>query len=123
MQTTAPAPAAARSAARPLEEALHTALRALDRRTPLAEAQIAVLEAALLLVRAGTEAACPPAERLELLGSALGAVRAAVQATSCTVVRARDELRRTSGDAPDQPTVPSRGTLRAPYERRTAHAR
>jgi hypothetical protein len=79
----------------PVEEALTAALAALDRREALAEAQFAVLEAALLLFRAAeTPADRLPAERLELLSGALGAVRAAVQATACTVVRARDGLRR-----------------------------
>jgi hypothetical protein len=91
-----------------VEQALELALTSLDRREPLAEAQFAVLEAALLLIRAGEAPADQlPAERLELLGDALGSVRAAVQATSVTVVRARDALRRPNRTNSPHPPLPN----------------
>ncbi|TDC20537.1 hypothetical protein E1265_21760 [Streptomyces sp. 8K308] len=74
---------------------LLAALAAEDRRKPLVEAQLTVLEAALLLARAAeAETRQPPADCLELLTGALGSVRAAVHATSHALIRTRDGLRR-----------------------------
>ncbi|MFJ1822771.1 hypothetical protein [Streptomyces sp. NPDC088139] len=54
----------------------------VDRREALGEAQVAVLEAAVNIVRAGQpEVEVMPVERSELVREALGAVRAATVAT------------------------------------------
>ncbi|WP_328745016.1 hypothetical protein OHT57_06145 [Streptomyces sp. NBC_00285] len=72
-----------------LEDVLDRAREGIDRSEALGEAQVAVLEAALSLVRAsGERLAQSPSERAELLREALASVRAATVATGIAVTRA-----------------------------------
>jgi hypothetical protein len=78
-----------------LEGVLATALQRVDRREALGEAQVAVLEAAVNIVRAGQpQFAELPLERTELLREALGAVRAATVATGVALTYAHQTVRR-----------------------------
>ncbi|WP_406331857.1 hypothetical protein [Streptomyces sp. NBC_00203] len=80
-----------------LEDVLATALRRVDRREALGEAQVAVLEAAVNIVRAGRpQLAQLPLERTELLREALGAVRAATVATGVALTYAHQTSRQLS---------------------------
>ena len=80
-----------------LEDVLATALQRVDRREALGEAQVAVLEAAVNIVRAGRpQLAQLPMERTELLREALGAVRAATVATGVALTYAHQTSRRLS---------------------------
>ncbi|MEV0786661.1 hypothetical protein AB0I52_27620 [Streptomyces sp. NPDC050423] len=66
----------------------------VDRGEALGEAQIAVLEAAVTIVRAGqTGFEVRPAERSELVREALGAVRAATVATGVALTYAHQTAR------------------------------
>lgn len=72
-----------------LEYVLDRARERIDRNEALGEAQVAVFEAALTLIRAGRpQLAELPQERTELLRDALAAVRAATVATGIAVTRA-----------------------------------
>ncbi|MET8746482.1 hypothetical protein [Streptomyces sp. NPDC004728] len=66
----------------------------VDRREALGEAQVAVLEAAVNIVRAGqTGFEVKPVERSELVREALGAVRAATVATGVALTYAHRTAR------------------------------
>ncbi|MEV8457848.1 hypothetical protein AB0467_35135 [Streptomyces sp. NPDC052095] len=66
----------------------------VDRREALGEAQVAVLEAAVNIVRAGqTGVGVMTVERSELVREALGAVRAATVATGVALTHTRRESR------------------------------
>ncbi|MER5474541.1 hypothetical protein [Streptomyces sp. NPDC002685] len=72
-----------------LEDVLDRAREDIDRSEALGEAQVAVLEAALNLVRASRpRLAEAPSERAELLREALASVRAATVATGIALTRA-----------------------------------
>ncbi|MGW7824589.1 hypothetical protein ACWGLF_42505 [Streptomyces puniciscabiei] len=72
-----------------LEDVLDRAREGIDRSDALGEAQVAVLEAALSLARAGRPpVAQDPSEHAELLREALASVRAATVATGIAVTRA-----------------------------------
>ncbi|MER5466261.1 hypothetical protein ABT010_37590 [Streptomyces sp. NPDC002668] len=77
-----------------IEEALDALLTTAERRDPLVEAQVAVLEAGVMLTRAGAVApASTQHDRIQLLREALGSVRAAVMATGVAVVRSSEAAR------------------------------
>lgn len=83
-----------------VEEALEALLTTAERRDPLVEAQVAVLEAGVMLTRAGAVAPLPSQhDRVQLLREALGSVRAAVMATGVAVVRSSEAARTTVTDA------------------------
>ncbi|WP_256640199.1 hypothetical protein [Streptomyces murinus] len=83
-----------------VEEALDALLTTAERRDPLVEAQVAVLEAGLMLTRAGAVTPSPGQhDRVQLLREALGSVRAAVMATGVAVVRSNDAARMAGADA------------------------
>ncbi|MFJ3646321.1 hypothetical protein [Streptomyces murinus] len=83
-----------------VEEALDALLTTAERRDPLVEAQVAVLEAGLMLTRAGAATPSPGQyDRVQLLREALGSVRAAVMATGVAVVRSNDAARMAGADA------------------------
>ncbi|MFG3531947.1 hypothetical protein ACGF8B_35210 [Streptomyces sp. NPDC047917] len=66
----------------------------VDRREALGEAQVAVLEAAVNIVRAGRRGGeVMPVERSELVREALGAVRAATVATGVALTYAHATAR------------------------------
>ncbi|WP_251094769.1 hypothetical protein [Streptomyces sp. Caat 7-52] len=72
-----------------LEDVLDRARAGIDRSEALGEAQVAVFEAALSLVRASRpRLAEAPSERAELLREALASVRAATVATGIAVTSA-----------------------------------
>lgn len=76
-------------------EALEDVMKRVDRRDALGEAQVAVLEAAVRLIRADQpEFATLPLERTDLLREALGSVRAAVVATGAAVTWSHQMSRR-----------------------------
>ncbi len=71
-------------------EAIESLIRTIDRRHAHGEAQVAVLEAALhLMLVDELPPACSPADRTELLRTALAAGRAAVLATNYALVASR----------------------------------
>lgn len=83
-----------------IEKALDALLTTAERRDPLVEAQVAVLEAAVMLTRAGAGApVSSQGDRIQLLREALGSVRAAVMATGVAVVRSSEAARMTGTDA------------------------
>lgn len=77
-----------------LEDVLDRARARIDRSEALGEAQVAVLEAALNLVRASRpRLAESPLEHAELLREALASVRAATVATGVAVTYAQQRVR------------------------------
>lgn len=91
-----------------LENVLDRAREHIDRGEALGEAQVAVLEAALTLFRAGRpQLAELPQERTELLRDALAAVRAATVATGIAVTRAHRSpvAAQLPGTLPGRPAV------------------
>ncbi|MEV0966848.1 hypothetical protein AB0J25_30490 [Streptomyces sp. NPDC049910] len=78
-----------------LSDGLAAVLASVNRGDPLGEAQVAALEAALLLVRADR---LPDGEsRAELVREALGAARATVVATGMALMRQPGRARRAVG--------------------------
>ncbi|WP_327350871.1 hypothetical protein [Streptomyces sp. NBC_01304] len=79
-----------------LSEGLAAVLASVDRSDPLGEAQVAALEAALLLVRA--DRLVPDDEsRAQLVHEALGAARATVVATGIALMRQPGRARHAVG--------------------------
>ncbi|MYV56182.1 hypothetical protein [Streptomyces sp. SID3212] len=77
-----------------LADVLEEVRERVDRREALGEAQIAVLEAALNIVRAGQAGfEGLPLERSELVREALGSVRAATVATGVALTYAHQRAR------------------------------
>jgi hypothetical protein len=84
-----------------LDRALDRARVGIDRSQALGEAQVAVLEAALSLVRAGSpRPARNAAEHAELLREALASVRAATVATGIAVTTHRPHAAQLPGGLP-----------------------
>ncbi|WP_405939262.1 hypothetical protein OG338_23910 [Streptomyces sp. NBC_00726] len=84
-----------------LEDVLDRARVGIDRSEALGEAQVAVLEAASILVRAGRPGPDgSAAERAELLREALASVRAATVATGIAVVAHRPGAAQLPGALP-----------------------
>ena len=76
-----------------LEGVLEDVLENVDRREALGEAQVAVLEAAVQLMRAAQpECETLPQDRTELVREALGAMRAATAATGHALMSSRRVL-------------------------------
>lgn len=80
--------------ARSARTAIDVLMRTIDRQQPAGEAQFAILEAALQLLRLDELSSSGiDVDEIELLREALGATRAAVMATQYALVRTIDSRR------------------------------